>query len=93
MFSFLLPSKEEARWWVLTFPKQTLCEHVCVSNLRNKTETYSLTYPLCNVTDCDESSQGRWMLFTVVHSVQTHGSNRWQHCSFGTKTGYLVLRQ
>lgn len=58
MFSFLLPLKEEAWWWALTFPKQS-CEHVCVSNLRNKTETNSSTCPLSHVTDCDESSQGR----------------------------------
>lgn len=43
-----------------------------------------------HVIGCHESSLEGSMFF---HCVQTRGSNRWQHCSFITRTGYLAICQ
>lgn len=95
MFSFLLPSKGRSLVVSIDLSKADplwTCMRFQLEEL-----DWDIQFNLSSLprdrTVMSHHRWGAWMLFTVVYSVQTHGSNRWQHCSFDTRTGYLVLRQ
>lgn len=94
-FSFLLFLRQKKKYYNVCWPFRRGTR--CVSHLLNTVEPHSSWLEpkvLIGMWLPVMSHHGKcWVFFSVTDCVQTHGSNRWQHCSFFTRTGYLAICQ